>query len=147
MGSSTSQLRDAVKRRFYPFAEGRGFTRAKINHPHFAVFHRKNGEILQIFDIQWDKMGKPRLVLNFGEAPSTGDAVTIDYSRRGRLQRKRGPFLRNWFQINKTLIDALLSMTRAYRSDEVVDQLIEYFPEVEAWWESKHEGPHIYIAG
>jgi len=24
-----------------------------------------------------------------------------------------------------------------------VDQLIAYFPEIEAWWSGKHEGPHL----
>jgi hypothetical protein len=34
-------------------------------------------------------------------------------------------------------------MRRTYPPEEVVDQLIDYFAEIETWWAEKVEGPHI----
>jgi hypothetical protein len=65
-------LRDAVKEHFYPFVERRGFVRSKSRNPLFTVFRRTTSEAVHVFEVQWDKYGKPRFVINFGEAPPGG---------------------------------------------------------------------------
>jgi hypothetical protein len=69
--SRATPLREAVKATFYPFALERGFVREKATSL-FVPFRRMAGSTVQVFEIQWDKSHRPRFVVNFGEAPSTG---------------------------------------------------------------------------
>jgi len=153
--SQASALRDVMKERFYPFAQERGFVRGKASSM-FTPFRRTRGNRLHLFEIQWDKYGKPRFVINFGEAPATGvevlgEQVSPDQLQschctpNGRLQRRRGGSLGTWFQVRKPLMKAITSLQWNYRPDEVVAQAIDAFPELETWWETKQEGPHVYI--
>ncbi len=150
-----NELRQAIKRRFYPFAEGAGFVRAKSTHPHFTTFRRHRTGVLHVFDVQWDKYHRPRFVLNFGEAPggdlelhglrvAAADIEPVHCEPSGRLQRRRGGSMSCWFQLRKPLFEILTTRSARYPPDEVVDQLIQAFGEVEEWWRTKHEGQHIY---
>jgi hypothetical protein len=144
----SQDLRQAVKTRFYPFVESRGFVRGKATSL-FTVFRRRDGETLRIFDIQWDKYGGPRCVINFGEVPLRSLRVdereleTHNCETLGRLKRKKGPYLGSWFQLKMPWLEAIASMRMRYEPEEVVDQLLALFPEVEAWWSDKTEGPHL----
>jgi len=42
-------------------------------------------------------------------------------------------------------METLRTLQWSYEPDEVVTQLMEYFPELENWWTSKQEGSHVYI--
>lgn len=154
--TSTQDLRRLVKTRFFPYAEARGFARARSAHPHFTTFRRLTADSAQVFNVQWDKYGAPRFVVNFGEAPGEGvrlwgkhvpgeDLEPQDCPESGRLQRKRGPYLRCWFQLNKPVLEVLRTMERRYAAEAVVDQLLSVFPEVEAWWDGRTVGPHLDI--
>ena len=156
MSSAATPLRAALKERFYPFAAERGFVRGKSKHPLFTVFRRQHDRTVHVFDIQWDKYGTPRFVLNFGEAPVEGvdvQGMHIDASDiepwhcevRGRLQRRKGGSLGCWFQLRKPLLKAITSGAWHFTPSEVVDQVIQSFSELEAWWATKAEGPHIYV--
>ena len=151
----TATLRSEIKSRFYPYAEARGFSRDESDAPMAIHFRRLNDTTLHMFCLRWDKSGEPRFSLTFNDAPRSG--VTI----RGRLipaeslhpqdpgfplslQRVRGPYMRSWFQLKKPLLQRLLSREREYSPSRVVDSLIEWFPEVEAWWQSRLIGPHVY---
>ncbi len=129
-------LRNEVKSRFYPYAESLGFVRDKATSAG-VTFRRNSGEIIHVFDIQWDKYGAPRFVINFAEGPLAGlsvggergyvqgaDLQTYDCGNGGRLQRRRGPYLRCWFQQRKPLLEALRTLQWNYGPDDVVDQLI-----------------------
>src|SRR5215510_765357 len=98
--SRAAALREAIKAVFYPFASERGFVRGKATSM-FTPFRRIRGSVAHVFDIQWDKYGAPRFVINFGEASSSG--VTFQGEQipsdkldpvhcplNGRLQRWRG---------------------------------------------------------
>ena len=149
-----TELRSVVKEKFYPFAESQGFVRARATSL-YAGFRRAGPDIMHVFDIQWDKYGAPSFVLNFGECPMSGiDMIDIGhvaaadvrpgYCRQGgRLQRKRGAF--GWFKLRKPLHEVLTSFKWRYRPEVVVQKAIDWFPEIEAWWSRKDEGPHIYI--
>jgi hypothetical protein len=154
MVSRAKPLRDAVKNRFYPFAEQQGFARRRSAHPLFADFRRERHGKVQLFDIQWEKYHRPCFVLNFGET-QPGD-LELNGTRiaaeevgpahcplRGRLQRYRGGSLSCWFRLRKPWSGVLTSGTWNYAPDEVVEELVQAFRELEAWWETKTEGPHI----
>jgi Domain of unknown function (DUF4304) len=148
-----TELRGAVKAMLYPFADAQGFVRAKSRNGLSTTFRRATPELIQVFDIQWDKYGAPAFVLNFGECPLSGlDMIDIGHvaaedvcpgwcTRCGRLQSRRGAF--GWFKLRKPLLEAVISLKWRYRPEEVVQHVIKWFPEVEAWWANKDEGPHI----
>ena len=149
-------LRELIKTRLFPYVEARGFARAKRGHPLFTTFRRRVGNKAQVFNVQWDKYGAPRFVVNFGEGPIEG--VTLwgrhipgdelepqDCPESGRLQRKRGPYLRCWFQTRKPLLEAVGTFEWNYPVATVVDAAMAAFPEVEAWWENRAVGPHVTI--
>jgi hypothetical protein len=103
-----SALREAVKTRFYPFAELRGFVRATSTNPLFTVFPRATAQV----------------------SPS-------ECSKGGRLLPRDGPFLRHWFHSKRPWLQVIASGRRFYEPYEVVQQLIDLFPELEAWWAQK----------
>ena len=150
-----TELRGVVKASFYPFAESQGFVRVKSRNSLFTQFRRARPDALQVFDIQWEKCGGPSFVLNFGEYAVAGvdpaeiahvdpfEAYPGRYRPGGRLQHSRGPF--GWFGLRKPWREALKSLTLRYRPDEVVQQVMDCFPEIEAWWAHRQEGPHIEI--
>src|SRR6266480_2430136 len=126
--SRATALREAVKGMFYPFASDRGFIRGKGSSM-FTPFRRIRGTSAHVFDIQWDKYGSPRFVINFGEAPSGGvtfqgelvpaEKVEPSHCRlNGRLQRWRGGSLRTWFQLSKPWPETLRTFRWAYSPEE-----------------------------
>jgi len=136
-------LRKSLKDRFYPFAQARGFIRGKATSL-FVPFKRVVDGNTQFFEIQWDKHHRPCFVINFGE--HAGAQVSNDQLQPfGRLQRWHGGSMRTWFQTSKPWMETLRTLQWSYEPDEVVTQLMEYFPELENWWVSKQEGPHVYI--
>lgn len=142
-------LREAVKRYFYPYAESRGFERAKSTHPQFTSFRRVRGQKIDVFDVQWDKYGRPMFVINFGQADVDKVGVpmqeveTQHCKSMYRLQRKKGSSYSCWFRLRRPWLEVLRSRRLKYQPEEVVDQLISYFLEIEAWWSDKLEGPHV----
>jgi hypothetical protein len=153
---AAQELRQVVKARFLPYAEARGFVRAKSTHPLFYVFRRMTADKVQVFNVQWDKYGDACFVVNFGEGPKNGVQLwgkhipgealeTQDCPESGRLQRKAGAGKRSWFQLNKPLFEAMRTMERRYPADAVVEQLLAVFPEVEAWWQHRTVGPHMTL--
>ncbi len=134
-------LRETVKQKFYPFAEARGFSRVKSNNALFTVFRKSDGGVTYEFELQWDKYHRPYFVLNFGRPEGSGVQTR---TKRGRLQRKRGGPMSCWFNLRKPWLEALQTWRIRYTPDEVVEQLITFFPEIETWWSCGTEGPHVY---
>ena len=156
MASAAAPLRRALKERFYPLIAESGFVRDKRPHPLFTGFRRHRDGKVHVFDVQWDKYHRPYFVLNFGEAP-LGD-VELNGIRipadevgpahcplNGRLQRYRGGALSCWFRLRKPWIATLTSGKWNFRPEEVADEVSYAFQELEEWWASKTEGPHVYI--
>ena len=154
MGRATA-LREAMKARFYPLALKHGFVRGKATSM-VTPFRRVRGSVIHVFDIQWEKYGRPCFVINFGEAPSDGidfggekvppeKLEPVHCSVKGRLQRWRGASLRSWFQLSKPWSETVLTLRWSYAPEEVAAQAVECFSELETWWDSKQEGPHVHI--
>ena len=142
--SKSKPLREALKKRFYPFAQSRGFVRGKATSL-FTPFHRTVDGKIQFFEIQWDKYNRPCFVINFGESASHETNDSTPPLSIGRLQRWRGGSMRTWFQISKPWVETVRTLRWSYQPDEVVIHLIECFSELEVWWNSKQEGQHVYI--
>ena len=155
MGASTS-LRAVLKKRFIPYAEERGFCVDLRHQPISTTFRRRRGDTVHAFDIQWDKGGRPRFVVNCGmsalqsfpEEKKESALLEVwpfaaDVS--GRLFRRRGLLLGNWFRLDVPIHWRLLLFRSSYDPDMVVDELVERFPEVETWWSSGVVGPHMRI--
>ena len=137
-----NSLREAVKKRFYPFIEAKGFSRVKSTHPHFTTFRKPNGSSVQVFDVQWDKYGRPSFVINFGEGPNT-EAEPEQCDVLCRLQPdKDSP---RWWRLRKPLLEIFKTGRIKYEPEEVVAQVIACFGEAEAWWAEKKEGAHVQV--
>lgn len=142
--NQTALLREAIKAQFYPFAEARGFVRGK-GASLYMPFSRQAGERTEFFEIQWEKYGRPCFVLNFGEHLGPMPFNFREAEHIGRLQRWRGGSLRCWFQLRKPWLESLRTLQWAYTPEEVAVQLITHFAELEAWWQTRTAGRHVYI--
>ena len=151
---STTELRRELKERFFPRALAGGFVLDQSGAPGFWRFLRRAGDGVHLLEVQWEKYGRPRFVINFGQCPLEG--LTIDGKRfppeqvlvgwlpsNGRLQPVRGPSVRNWFRQDKGLLARLFSTEKLVPAGRVVSRLLELFPEVEAYWEKGTVGPHL----
>lgn len=140
--NDTNSLRHTVKKRFYPFVKDRGFVRGRSTSL-LTPFHRVRADKVQWFEVQWEKYHRPLFVLNFGELlTQEGDAIDETLLRMdtfGCLKRHKGGNLSAWFQRRKPWTEQILTWSRDYSSDEVVDQLIAAFDDLETWWETKSE--------
>jgi hypothetical protein len=134
-------LREAVKRRFYPFVEARGFSRIKSTDSLFTTFRKGDAEVAYKFEMQWDKYHRPYFILNFSKPDGAKMPTRTEH---GRLQRKRGGSMNCWFNLRRPWLEVLRAGRLSYTPDEVVDQLISCFPEIEEWWSTGTEGAHVY---
>ncbi len=150
----TTELRKALKSTFFPHVMARGFVVDTRHQPMFTIFRRTVDGAVQVFDIQWEKYGSPRFVLNFGAVPLDGtdlagapinpaEVQPHDCKPCLRLQRRRGGSLACWFQLRKLLWEQLTTLRRDHAPAEVVGSLLAAYPEMEDWWQSRKRGPHV----
>jgi hypothetical protein len=92
----------------------------------------------------------PNITLYTPEGTVPPDSVEPCHSEAlGYLNRKKGAGsfdMDTWFQLRRPLFNRVRAGKREYTADEVVDQLLEYFPEVEKWFETKQVGSHISMS-
>jgi hypothetical protein len=111
---------------------------------------------VHVFDIQWEKYGSRRFVVNFGKCSSDGvefygkkiqpEGISAAHcATNGRLQPGKGAALRNWFRQDKPLLKRLFSREPLYPAQTVIGELIAMFPELEAYWERGEIGPHLRV--
>ena len=129
----TSELRAEIKRTFVPFAVQRGFVLDQNNAPTFLEFRREAQGTSQYFDIQWEKYGLPRFVVNFGT------------KERGRLQPRTGALTSSWFRQDRPFLQRIFSANKLYPASQIVSELVKLFPELEEYWVSGKVGPHLRI--
>ena len=130
----TSELRREIKMRFVPLAAASGFALSEAHAPGFLEFRRVVGDGEHLFDVQWEKYGRPRFVVNFS---SDG--------KHGRLQPRAGAGTSSWFRQDATLLDRLLFRPSLRPSSEVVDELISLFPELEGFFSQQVLGKHMHL--
>lgn len=142
MALKARPLNDELKKRFYPWVASRGFVKQKGTDPHVVEFTRRSVEGEDVFDIQWDKYWRPYFVVNFQKRGVNEGA----WVKCGRLQRTRGGSLSSWFSLYPPLQHRLSRLRWRYTPQEVVEELMDAFEELEAWWNDGSKiGPHIYI--
>jgi hypothetical protein len=152
----TTELRRALKARFFSYAVDRGFVLDARHQPVSTTFRRPAGAAVQIFDVQWDKYGKPRFALNFGTCPVEGMRIGDTIHRAddvlpgwcpdsGRLQPGGGSGTRHWFRQDSTLLRRVFGAPVLREPAVVVEELMALFPEVERYWTSREAGPHLRL--
>ena len=155
MGRTTS-LRRAIKKAFVPHVREKGFLPDMRDAPQFLTFRRVTPEAVHVFDIQWEKYGRPRFVLNFGKCSAKGvicrgvdvlpgDVCPVHTPTCGRLAPGRRATTGGWFRQDRPLLARLFSSAKLHSPEVVVSQLIALFAEVEDFWESEKMGPHIRL--
>jgi hypothetical protein len=152
--AKTKPIRDALRTIFYPHVFSLGFELDKRWQPQFVVFRRFSSNVVQVFEIQWDKYHRPKFVINFSEAPLDGvefgekwmeakDIAPVHCGTYRRLMRSRGRLTYSWFQLRRPLIKQLVLLKRNYEPEEVAAQVVQLFDEVEDWWANKVIGRHV----
>jgi hypothetical protein len=153
----TTNLRRELKRRFYPLAKRRGFVIDLSGGPDSTDFRRMAQDGVDVFDIQWEKYGRPRFVVNFGKCPPHGvlhlgqvvpPEKLLSYMGPavGRLQPgQSGSTTRSWFCQDPPLLQRALLRRPDRPATEVIDQLIELFTEMDVWFQTGEAGPHLRL--
>ena len=150
----TTELRRALKSRLFSYAVDRGFVLDARHQPVSTMFRRPAGAVVQLFDVQWDKYGKPRFAINFGTCPADGlrigdtvhrpeDVLTGWCADSGRLQPGRGTSTRQWFRQDATLLQRMFGAPALRQPAVVVDEAMRLFAEIERYWASGDAGPHL----
>lgn len=155
----TTELRRELKRTFFPFVQGRGFCIDHRDAPTFTRFRRHTPEAVHLFEVQWEKYGAPRFVINFGTSPPQGLEINGELHaperlyvgwlpRNGRLQPKGGTSSRSWFRQDESLLRRWMPGSRKLRAaSDVVDELLHLFAELEAYWNDGTVGQHLRMSG
>jgi len=150
----TTHLRRELKARFYPFAAARGFVLDTTHAPFSVDFRRITLDGVDVFDLQWDKSGQPRFVVNFGHCPLDGavhhgERVAPDKvlaymgSSSGRLQPGKGAGTHCWFSQDRPFFRRVVLRQQPRPAADVVDELLRLFPELERWFEHRRIGTHM----
>jgi len=116
----------------------------------FGCMKRPKGADIELLDIQMDKGGRLKFVLNFGVVSPEGVAwpwakleqhemMASDLLKRCRLYDSRFYWRMKWFSVSWPSRPKGIEA----RINKTVDRLIELYPEVEEWFSTRKEGPHI----
>lgn len=152
----TTDLRRELKRRFYPFAAGRGFVVDTSSGPSSVDFRRFTATHVDVFDLQWEKYGRPRFVLNFGKASASGvthfgetvlPEKVLSYMgpQSGRLRPGGGAGTSSWFCQDRPFFRRVVLRQADQPAANVVDLLLALFPEVDEWFKHGRLGPHMKL--
>jgi len=148
----TTELRRALKGTFFNEAMARGFVVDQRLQPVSTMFRRRVGGIVQIFEVQWDKYGRPRFAVHFGTCPAEGlrvgdklftpgETLPTWCGDVGTLEphgRKHG-----WFRQDATWLQRLVGRPPLRDPAQVIDELRTAFRELESYWEKGTVGPRI----
>lgn len=152
----TTELRRALKEQFFPHAISCGFVMDNRRQPQLTTFRRRAANGVHIFDVQWEKYGRPRFAVHFGTCPASGlaaNGVTLApeetlatwCSDRGSLRPRRRAPTHAAFRQDATFWQRVFGRPRLRNATEVVDELAAVFPELERYWISGDVGPHLKL--
>ena len=147
----TTELRRALKARFIPHVADRGFVVDERRQPISTVFRRRVGASVQMFEVLWDKYGRPRFAVHFGTCPAEGlllngvlhapEDTFPTWCRDTGSLRGRG----RWFRQDATMLRRLSGSPAVRDPDAVVDELLAVFPELERYWADGQAGAHLKL--
>lgn len=156
--SRSKQLRQAVERLLIPHIRANGFehdsrevSKQGVYRHLIKPFLRWRGDNLELLDIQFEKHGWAKFVLNFGVVPPGGveyygyhysqqDASIGGLPRQARLYAGRYWRMR-WFGFPLLRIPLL----RNPSAESIVRHAIQLFPQVEAWLKDGVKGPNVGV--
>jgi hypothetical protein len=156
--TEAQRLRDAVKRLLLPHIHSRGFQDdiRKLYDPDeyghlFKRFSRRNGEKLELLNVQFDSRGRARFVFNLGVVPPEGvdycgyhyaqtAADTGHLPQHARLYAGR-PWRMRWFGFPLLKVPLI----RNPSVEDIVEHAIRLFPQAEAWLREGVVGPNIRV--
>jgi len=155
---NTTDLRREINRLFVPYVQDQGFIVVKEDLPLALRFWRIVEGEAHIFDIQWEKYGLPRFMVNLGRCPAAGLEINGQHfapenilpgwtPEGGRLQPRPGFSSRSWFRQDKPFLKALLSRQKLRPADELAVELVTLFVEAEMWWRSRVRLSHLHLRG
>src|SRR5262245_8328433 len=150
----TTELRHEIKQRLNPLMAQKGFVCDTRRAPQFVTFRKIAPDAVYVIEVQWEKYGRPRFIINFGKC---GPAGTICHGDRvypehilpslpphsGHLLPGSGPSTSSWFRQDRRLVERLLNWSRDYPAADVVTRFLELLHEVEEFWARGTIGPHI----
>jgi hypothetical protein len=156
MGTTTA-LRAAIKRTFVPFLAQKGFAADTRYAPGTLTFRKVDSKAVCVCDIQWEKYGRPRFVVNFGKCSAKGvifygdrilpmDIFPENTPTPGRLQPGRSATTGGWFRQDRPMLARLFSKAKLHPPEKITAQLILLFGEVEEFWKSGRIGEHIHMS-
>lgn len=158
--SSREILVNALAGRLLPFLQSKGFVERKVKNEKksrefdiaFPLGHLKREMLsaVQIIEIQFDKRGGAKFVINFGILPKNGVRLpwgnfTPEELTASSLEESyrlmRFPSFHIWFGLGFIDIDKQNSAIR------LADEMVSIFSEVEAWFETGVIGKHMRRLG
>ena len=126
----TTELRQAIKRDLVPNLQDKGFTLHMSDAPRCYRFRKTDSDVELECNVQWEKYGSPRFILNFSKRGPKGLIAS------GRLAPSQRRTLAGWFRQDRPWLVRLISSFKLYPPEQVVAQLIALFGEVEEYWKS-----------
>jgi hypothetical protein len=154
MGRTTA-LRREIKKTFLPHMASKGFVCDMRHAPQFVSFRKITSDAIYVCDIQWDKYGRPRFVVNFGQCGPHGvtlhgeqvlpqDIFPFHGVTRGRLSPGRdGLFRSGWFRQDRPLFERIFSLSKYRQPADVVSELMTLCVELEQLWQGAPPGKHV----
>jgi len=151
--SATTDLRQEIKRTFIPYVQGQKFDLVKSTRL-FMEFRRVRQDVVNFFDIQFEKCGQPRFIVNYGTCPSAGLSINGKHFTpkeisaswlpdSGRLMPGKGATTANWFRQDKPLFARIVSREPLRTATQVVSELLLLFQELEVYWSTGALGSHM----
>ena len=148
-------VRDEIRHAFVPVVRAAGFDVLPHRHRLFMDFRRDAGSLVHVLEVQWEKYGRPRFVINYGTCPASGldaggrhfdpaDVCAGWLPDSGRLQPKRGATSASWFRQDHPLWKQILLRGRQRAAPDVVAQAIRLLSELETYWDSRQLGAHMH---
>jgi hypothetical protein len=143
MGRTTDSRRE-IKRRFFPVMADKGFA-LDMDAPFFVCFRRTIPGAIHVCDIQWEKYGRPRFVINFGKCAPAGVIVMASQSVPTTLGSRRSFDGRRLVPTGPPIDRKHSPHLATSPPAEVITMLLGLFHEVEEWWEDGSVGPHVHV--
>ena len=154
-GRST-ELRRALKDRFFADLIARGFVLDETHAPGLYVFRRHTPDVTHVLDLSWDKYGAPRFRVHLGRCPKAGipaagggivppTEVLATWCNPSVTLRRKRFFRGEWYGVATSFWRRWLPQTLRPTADAVVGRLIELVPQLESYWATGAIGSNMKV--
>jgi hypothetical protein len=142
-----ARLNQLLTERLVPELKRRGFAGPeKISgNGLFHEFTRRKGDVNEMLDIQFEKSGLPRFLINLSLLPAAGGDAIVEQGGTvvaGRVTPQPGPYTRHWFRADRLWWERLMGKTDS-REEDAVLEAVGMLEEIDRWWSSPLPSLHI----